>query len=57
MVWFSHKTELIFIWHKLLPCHLQKLPPVYWKMSVYITGGVVMENIDLYNIVVQINID
>ena len=48
MVSLSHKTELIFIGHKLLPCNLQRLPQVYWKMSVFITGVVVMENIYLY---------
>ena len=41
--------------HKLLPCLQQRLPQVYGKMYIHITGGVVMENFILHNIFICFN--
>ena len=45
-------TELIFVLeHKLLPFLLQRLPHMNGKMFTFTTGGIVVENIILYNYV------
>ena len=53
---FLAKQNYFLFGHKLSPCYLQKLIQVYWKMSVYMTGVVIMEDVDLYNIIAYINL-
>ena len=49
---FLNKQNKFLLQHILLPFLQQRLLQVYRKMSMYITGGVVMENFNLYYIVV-----
>ena len=46
------KQKFILEGHKLSPRHLQRLPQVYWKMSIFLTGVGVMENVNLYIIII-----
>ena len=50
-------NRIIFVLkHKLLPCLQQRLPQVYGKMYIHITGGVVMGNFILYIIFISFNL-
>ena len=56
--WSNFLTNrIIFVLkHKLSPCLQQRLPQVYGKMYIHITGGGVMENFILCNIFIYSNL-
>ena len=56
--WSNFLTNrIIFVLkHKLSPCLQQRLPQVYGKIYIHITGGVVMENFILYTIFICFNL-